>query len=259
MVLSDVDIIKNLGERIGIYPFCEDNVKGASYNLTASKFAWRDDELVHPTEDNKIILEPSSTTLVMTEEAVWVDSSLAGTYHSKVRLVSKGLGHISTTLDPNWVGPSLISVHNYSEDAYHLSVGASFVTLIFDNLLTPSTKASTNTPGRAGLVREHSDEFEEWLEDRNEKEKILTKLKGSSTYKDAKQKITSPWKEFYKQFWFWLIMWLVAWLLILGGPLCVDSFKKLHPNLNYICEHAPTFLVGVPALLALFRIEQRRS
>lgn len=39
-MLSNKDIIKELGKNIAIYPFNKSNIKGASINLTASNMAW---------------------------------------------------------------------------------------------------------------------------------------------------------------------------------------------------------------------------
>ncbi len=39
-ILSDLDIKRELGVNIYVYPYKAKNLKGASYNLTASKLAW---------------------------------------------------------------------------------------------------------------------------------------------------------------------------------------------------------------------------
>ena len=39
-ILSDKDIKNELGINIYIYPYKADNLKGASYKLTASELAW---------------------------------------------------------------------------------------------------------------------------------------------------------------------------------------------------------------------------
>ena len=112
-MLSDVDIVRELGKNIVIFPFNENNLKGASYNLTASKYAWNvsTKQTAFDPNSDKIILQPESTTVIETNEIIWVSKKIAGSYHSKVILVSKGTGHIGTTLDPEYIGCSLISAY----------------------------------------------------------------------------------------------------------------------------------------------------
>jgi len=43
-VLSDTQLIRKLGNDIFIWPFKESNLKGATYNLTASKIAFYKNE-----------------------------------------------------------------------------------------------------------------------------------------------------------------------------------------------------------------------
>jgi hypothetical protein len=94
-------------------------------------------------------VEPNDTVLILTQEEVWVSEQIAGTFHSKVGIVSSGFGHISTTLDPNWEGPLLISLNNPTRKRLKLIIGKeeaeatnynSFVTLIQKScfLMNPS-------------------------------------------------------------------------------------------------------------------------
>jgi deoxycytidine triphosphate deaminase len=108
--LSNVDIEKELIQgNILVFPFNAKNIKGASYNFTVGQFAYRvpndpngQYESVYDSVNQKIVLPPRSTVLVATNESIWVSHKIAGTYHSKVKLVSKGIGHIGTTLDPDF-------------------------------------------------------------------------------------------------------------------------------------------------------------
>ncbi|MBD2532344.1 hypothetical protein H6G97_23305 [Nostoc flagelliforme FACHB-838] len=132
--LSDQDIKRELGRDILIYPFNESNLKGASYNLTASKLAWKiqDGESAYDSSVERIIIPKNSTVLIQTNEAIWVSKRITGTYHSKVGWVSQGIGHIGTTLDPDYIGNSLIAVHNHSDKSVHLKPETdTFVSLMF--------------------------------------------------------------------------------------------------------------------------------
>lgn len=142
-ILSDVDIRQEIGENILIYPFWEKHLKGASYNLSASKLAWdlASKDNIYNDQKKAVIIPPNSTALIETEETIWVSQKIAGTYHSRVTQVSHGTGHIGTTLDPNYIGPSLIAVHNHSEEEVKIPLeNEPFLTLTFHYLHTPSRK-----------------------------------------------------------------------------------------------------------------------
>ncbi|HAT4252141.1 TPA: deoxycytidine deaminase [Clostridium perfringens] len=168
-MLSRFDIENELGNGINIVPFNSSNIKENSINLSASKFAWTlssgeifisnenkiythknetdnckdfkfqkgDSAVVNINDENFIILLPFSTTLIETQEVLAVDNRIGGSYHSKVGLVSKGIGHIGTMLGPNFSGHSLIALHNVSENPIKLKVGDTFVSITFNYLNTP--------------------------------------------------------------------------------------------------------------------------
>lgn len=173
-MLSKTDIINELGKGICIFPLNSENIKENSINLCASKFAWvtqnasvficekekNKDKYFSLQKDNKhnkeiklkkgesavvldkfgnsyIVLLPLSTTLIETQEVLSVNSYVGGTYHSKVGMVSKGIGHIGTMVGPNFSGESLISLHNPTRDLIIIKVGDSFVSVVFHYLDTP--------------------------------------------------------------------------------------------------------------------------
>jgi deoxycytidine triphosphate deaminase len=155
--LSDKDIRKELGINILIYPFHEGNLKGASYNLTPSKLAWKlsNGAKIYDKLSNKIIIPVGETALIETYETIWISKKISGTYHSRVTQVSKGTGHIGTTLDPNYIGPSLLAVHNHSKTPIELiPEKAEFITLVFQYLLTESSREHGNSHGRKDILSE---------------------------------------------------------------------------------------------------------
>lgn len=99
-----------------------------------------------------ILILPLSTTLIETKEVLALGANIGGTYHSKVGLVSKGLGHIGTMVGPNFSGDSLIAIHNISNEIVILNVGESFVSVVFHYLTTPFTYSNPTTSG-------HTDKF----------------------------------------------------------------------------------------------------
>lgn len=191
-MLSNVDIEKEIGKNIYIYPFSKDRLRGSSYNLTASKLAWslQTKESIYDSQKNKLIIPKGKTVLVETNEAVWVSSKVAGTYHSKVALVSKGLSHIGTTLDPEYIGSSLIAIHNHSdEDVLLTPEEDTFVTLVFQYVRTASSVKPGNDPGRPDVLQGYtlSQEEEKWLDQnfRKTPDSLKEKLNESQYFQEV--------------------------------------------------------------------------
>lgn len=170
-MLSIIDIQKELSKGINLIPFREKNIKENSVNLSASCYAWtmsngsvlrNGERWILNTDNNErkctvenfklvkgksavyekngkkeIILLPFSTTLIETEEVLGIGNNIGGTYHSKVGLVSQGLGHIGTMLGPNFSGHSLVAIHNVSIEVLTIEVGETFVSIVFNYLTTP--------------------------------------------------------------------------------------------------------------------------
>lgn len=159
-MLSDVDITKLLNKEIVVHPYNEENLTPLGYNLTPSDFVFSvsTKELIND-EDGYYSIKPNDTVLVLTEESVWVSKRIAGTFHSKVGVVSSGFGHISTTLDPNWSGPLLISLNNPTNMTLKLPKNKTFITLIFYTLNTISKKDHDNNPSRTDILLKISDDM----------------------------------------------------------------------------------------------------
>lgn len=156
-ILSNLDIENEIGENIAIFPFSKENLRSASYNLTVSKLAWNlaTKKSIYDPNTEKITIAKDSTALIQTNEAIWVSKRVAGTYHSKVGLVSKGLSHIGTTLDPEYIGVSLITVHNYgNDDIILIPEDDTFVTLIFYYVNTEAiVQTGSNSPGQIEMLQ----------------------------------------------------------------------------------------------------------
>ncbi len=227
-MLSNVDIENEIGKNIYIYPFNRSNIRGSSINLSASNLAWsltggdikeekyRDYVLVSNSEtiseegikvepktsllfkkpncQEIIIIPPQDTALIETEEVISISNKIGGTYHSKVGSVSRGSGHIGTTLDPGFTGQSLIAVHNHTSEPIEIEVGSTFVSLVLSYLTTKSTYSNTNYHGHVGLLTKIgillSDEENSILEEEWKKNRKLVgdKLISSKEYKDFIEK-----------------------------------------------------------------------
>jgi deoxycytidine triphosphate deaminase len=192
-MLSNEDIKKELGKNIYIYPLNVDNLKGNTINLSASQYAWSLKKECSIVTDNEISIPPNDTALIYTEETIYVTKKIGGTYHSKVKLVSKGLGHIGTTLDPEYIGPSLIAVHNHSDKKIIIKVGDTFVSLVLYYLHSPiPAKMHNNAPGQKEVLSglKDTDDAEVWLDSDwcSVPEKLKQKMLESNSYKDMYQK-----------------------------------------------------------------------
>lgn len=165
--LSDEDIVQVLDKDIVICGYAEENLTDIGYNLTPTEFIFSINRglLVKIYNDNNqkyCYVEPNDTVLIITREAVWVSENISGTFHSKVKIVSKGFGHISTTLDAHWEGPLLISLNNPTKKRLKFVLGedkgkgfkySSFVTLVFYRMITPAKKEHDNLPCRLDILK----------------------------------------------------------------------------------------------------------
>lgn len=137
-LLTDVDIKKALGRDIVIEPFTEANLTAVGYDFSVGTFVFSlEDGLLNP-ENGHYRVAPRTTIQILTRESLWVSGRIAGTLHSRVLLATKGFSHISTTLDPGWYGPLLITMTNLSKSEILLSEGDTFFTLVFYRVRSPT-------------------------------------------------------------------------------------------------------------------------
>lgn len=110
-----------------IVPFAKENAKGIGYDLRASDFVFSLkkgclERIYQSSEGRFVSISPKDTVLILTYEYVKLDGNLSGFLFSKVTNVSKGLGHISTTIDPNWAGMLLLAINNGSSKRIRLPI-----------------------------------------------------------------------------------------------------------------------------------------
>lgn len=191
--LSNDDIKRELikAKNISVHPLIVENIKGGSINLTASNMAWKVSDKKSAVVNNQIIIPARDTVCIYTNEALWVSKRIGGTYHSRVSLVSRGLGHISTTLDPGWAGVSLVALNNPTDNQIIINVGDAFVSIMFYYLNSPSSlNGHENLASRPDIARSFklSDEESSFLDSgwhRNE-ENITNKMKSSIAHQEMK-------------------------------------------------------------------------
>lgn len=176
-VLSEQDIIDELGKGILIYPFQKSQLTGSCLALTASEFAYaiKDKKLldVHsdPNQPERkfFTLPPRDTVLVWTNESVCINESFCGSIMARVRLVSKGIGHIGTRVNPNWGGILCITLHNLSDTDIQIDLGERIAYLRFHKLLSKSlSPKNLHNPARPDILPESCsvpDKLNRWIYD----------------------------------------------------------------------------------------------
>lgn len=123
--LSKQDIQREMKRENGLqiipcYPEC---LKAASYDITPTLIAMSSKlgmletiyrETVFCRSRYYFYVRPKDTVLVVSNEFIRVPGNIAGDVASRVSMVVKGFGHISTTIDPFWSGAALIGLSNPS-------------------------------------------------------------------------------------------------------------------------------------------------
>ena len=212
-MLSYLDIKRELGRNIYIYPVFPSSIKANSIDLHVSNFGWslKTQKSIKASK-NKLIVPANDTALIYTQESIYVSHKIGGSFHSKVTLVSKGLGHIGTALDAQYIGNCLIAIHNHSNKSVELVVGQEFVTLHLYYLHTPCYEhkiIQDNAPGHKQMIsnmEENSvNEYITWR-DKNKWNvtalELYHKMIESPEYQQCKKEYELELKQFGKnRFW----------------------------------------------------------
>lgn len=229
MLLSNKDIKRELikAKNISIHPLREENIKGSSLNLTASKYAWdiHNGSSAVTDDKEKIIIPPNSTVCIFSEEALWVSRRIGGTYHPRVSLTSTGMGHISTTLDPQWYGLSLVPVNNPTLNPIEIRVGGAFVSIMFYYVKTPATKGVIdNQASRPDIYSKFntSDDEKRYLDEQwhRSRDTIVQSMLESDSYKKLYGKRTKFRKSISNFFEHSLVSAVIGGLVV-GGILYI--------------------------------------
>lgn len=260
-VLSNVDIEYELSKakNIYIYPLDIKKIKGSTYNFKASNLAWSLETKESLVKDGFITIPKNDSAIIVTEEVIRVSNKIGGTYHSKVKLVKKGLGHIGTTLDPTWQGHSVITVHNHSNDekGVKIKVGDTFATLMLYYLNKPSDHIQENPPNQINQLREFlTDEETNFFEHpwNTSLEGLRDEFIKQDSYKTLKKKYSKPKRirklvtsigvimlfwfiasgifahymkfSYWKGFWIFTLTIGFSGALFILGPSIVKQFKE---------------------------------
>lgn len=234
-MISSHGIKRKLGKEIFIYPFQKNRLKGVGYNLAVGDFAWslvtkKPMMPVGYNRDAGYWIKPNETALILTKEVVAVSKRIGGTFHSKVDKVSEGFSSISTTLDPGWIGPLLISVTNMGTQRRKLKLGESFVTVIFNELDGAADLPDGNLPGRfdrlESLGIKVGTKAVEWLNESYTKNNIALKEKIKSEYVYADLGILE--EKIKKYIWNGMYLYqLYSYVWLLYSPCTLESNLSL--------------------------------
>lgn len=254
-LLTDQDIKKLLGKDIVIEPFYEDGLTPVGYDFHIGDFIYSLEKGLLEPNDGVYELPAKSTIQILTKESLWVSSRIGGVFHSKVSLVSKGLSHIATTLDPLWYGPLLITLRNNTDEPFIVDDGAAFVTLLMFKVNTP-TKTPHNKPAfRQDILLQFNSQTENYIKKVGSligKPQVLQKFEQAvkNANKPMLSKISTSMNT---RFWHNTIVSLltvILYLIIIILSGLQFYWNKINWFFNGIPYDSNIFLAQVTAILA---------
>ena len=162
-MMSHIDIERAISEKDLIITGDDRKITPAGVNLRFSpiifSLASKSMIPIKKEKDNHCYIEIEAGDMIfaLTQESIWVSKNVGGTVHSKVKYVSLGLGHVSTTIDPGWGGQLLIALNNPLSTPIKIDVGINdnntiefetFITVCLYYLNSAAEYSSDNEPGR---------------------------------------------------------------------------------------------------------------
>ena len=254
-MLSKIDIYRELGRNIYLYPLKTENIRDNSIDLTASELAWTSDkQYIYSDDGGKIIVPPHKTACILTEEAIYVSKKIGGTFHSRVSLSRQGFGHIGTMIDPEFFGRLLIMLHNISDTELIIKKGQSIVSLVFYHLETPIKESSANfSPGNTDIVSglDNTGRYDEWRRKNqwiDSKQGIIDQFNKdcAATVKEKRKKQQKE-RSFLVRIWGskagrMAIKYIIAILLSVAAFICINQFHGPDSPLNWEAIIIPVIL-----------------
>ena len=266
-VFSDVDIRKALGKDIVIEPFSESSLTPIGYDFTVGEFIYSLEHGMLEPQDGIIEIPPHSTIQILTKESLWVSGRVGGTFHSKVSLVSRGFSHVSTTLDPGWYGPLLITIRNNMDKHQKLKKLDAFVTLIFFSMTTPTTMKHFKPEFRKDiLISQLTDQTDQYI---TKIQKVLGDPKILESFEHQVQQANKPMiskvvmsarsvviRNYGFSFVYILLVGSIIGLVTL--QLYWDRVKFLFGNVNYDSNLISSQIAAVISLIAILISTKRK-
>ncbi len=151
-MLSDNDIYKYLGRRIGIYPLSEESIQGSCVELSTSDMAWSVNTKGNCCSDGKIVIHPHESIIVLTKETVYVDNKFAGYCLLKVSIQANGIASICAPVKPGWIGKLFVRLYNTSDEEYEIEVGKRFIVMTVHKLRAKCGESTAKANARPDLL-----------------------------------------------------------------------------------------------------------
>lgn len=221
-MISDSELFDLLGTHIGIYPFVEKNVEGASIFLTASRFAWSKTKLISITSGNKIIIQPKDTGIILSEESISLDGWVSGICISRVSYMVDGVILPSTPIKPGWTGRLIIALYNTTEKPVSITVGDQISVVMFSKLkeealLKDGRKTRSDILQYIGihLNKKQNKELNETLNDHNyiEPNRLMEAMKESEDFRKFKKRKKKNRDFTLIFFWGSVVLSIILWVI----------------------------------------------
>ncbi len=243
-VVTDVTIERLMKRKlIRMVPFIEKGLTPVGYDVHASDVTVvREDgqaRVIDPV-DGDFVVPPGAQFLVLTREYLVLHHSLAASIHSQVGLVSMGMSHISTTIDPGWSGRLLLSMVNLTSRAIKVPADHAIATIIFHTTTAPAKRPNNRPKHRSDLIDQLLERDQRKLRALGVDVADRLKDEVDERYRDeAAGSMLGLWdREGRQQVWRWLgaaALFAFGAAMLFGGEAVFELAGPMFPSLGY--EH----------------------
>lgn len=262
---SEVDIRKDLGKHIGIFPIEEDNIEGSCIILTASSYAWSVNKKKSCVEKDIIKIAAHDTVVIMTEEVVYLDSKFAGYCMTRVSIPPHGIASICTPVKPGWIGHLLITLHNISDQDYDFPI---FKNTLQDNVMkskrnglvvltihklrssskrsNPKDNARTDLLSHLGITLNQNEmNFVNEFYAANVKA-LFDRMRKSLEYKEIKKDLWKNPKRIFAIAYFLILIIIIVFLIVM-------YWNTSEPMPGILVNILLAGITGIPSIIVLIK------
>jgi deoxycytidine triphosphate deaminase len=200
-MLSDVDIVKRLGEGISISPFRVGSIKGCSICVTASRFAWSLKTKVTAVFGNEIRIPPGDAAIIISSETISLGKKVAGVCQSKMNLIKLGLGNNAAPIRPGYTGRLLVVINNRTDKEVPIGVNDEIANVLLYNLMSEAESGDNIARELVSVdaldalnIKLDRDEREELDAERNFNAMLVkSEMEDSEQYKELRKRKQTIW------------------------------------------------------------------